>query len=412
MDTALLFVEVVGYLISARLILRRMDGPVREAAFAMVNLVGFCLILEHGKRSSLLITFWLYFAVVLLLFLCMHAFSRSSGLKPWLAFFAPILILAILRYVPPSFYAQFRESLRLKLLVYPDLYLGGILFGFSYLAFRCSHLVLEVRNGIVEKPNLWQYLGFCFFVPTMTVGPINVYSNYRRGFDSDPPVLSVRRSVLRILVGAVKYLFVGNIFNQLSYSGLLLDDHYHHWGDLPIAAVSYYIYLYCNFSGFCDMAIGGAGVIGIPVTENFNDPFRARNMREFWNRWHITLSQYMREVCFSPLSKCFANVFGLAQINHAVAAAVMVVFLLIGAWHGTGWNFIVFGLLQGLGVVITHYYTIGLKTWLGRKGFAAYNSNCWIRAAAVTFTFCYFAVTAFFFANTPKEIREILSVMK
>jgi D-alanyl-lipoteichoic acid acyltransferase DltB (MBOAT superfamily) len=412
MDTALLFLEIFVYLVASRLILRRMRGISREIAFAVVNLGGFCLILERGNGSLFRFVLWLYIAVVLLLFFSMQTFSRSAGAKPWLAFFAPILILMFLRYVPTSFYAQFRESLRLKLLVNPDLYVGSILFGFSYLAFRCSHLVLEVRNGIVQKPDFWQYLGFCFFVPTMAVGPINAYSNYRRGFDPDPPVFSVSRSLLRILVGLVKYLFLGNIFNQLSYSGLLLDDHYHPWIDLPVAAICYYIYLYCNFSGFCDVAIGGAGLIGIPVTENFNNPFYARNMKELWNRWHITLSQYMRDVCFSPLSKYFAALFGSANINHAIAAAVMVVFLLIGLWHGASWNYIVFGFLQGLGVIIAHYYTLGLKRGLGRKRFIAYNSNTWIHGAAVIVTFCYFAASTFFFANTPNEIREILSVMK
>jgi len=153
-------------------------------------------------------------------------------------------------------------------------------------------------------------------------------------------------------------------------------------------------------------------LIGIPVIENFNDPFAARNMREFWNRWHISLSQYMRDVCFSPLSKYFARLFGPANVNHAIALTIMVVFLLIGIWHGTGWNYIVFGLLNGVGVIATHYHTIGLKKWLGREGFKAYNANPWIRAAAVAITFCYFAFTLFFFANTPGQMKEIFSVMR
>jgi len=210
----------------------------------------------------------------------------------------------------------------------------------------------------------------------------------------------------------VKYKFLGNLFFQLAYSNLLLDNHYHPWIDLPVAAIFYYLFLYNNFSGFCDMAIGCAGLIGIPVIENFNNPFAARNMREFWNRWHISLSQYMRDVCFSPLSKYFARLFGPANVNHAIALTIMVVFLLIGIWHGTGWNYIVFGLLNGVGVIATHYHTIGLKKWLGREGFKAYNANPWIRAAAVAITFCYFAFTLFFFANTPGQMKEIFSVMR
>jgi D-alanyl-lipoteichoic acid acyltransferase DltB (MBOAT superfamily) len=246
----------------------------------------------------------------------------------------------------------------------------------------------------------------------MLVGPINTYSNHRRGFAAEPPAFPQGRCFLRILVGLVKYLVLGNFFDQLSYSSLLLDDHYHPWTDLPIAAVFYYLYLYCNFSGFCDIAIGAAGIIGIPVLENFRDPFYARNMREFWNRWHITLSQYMRDVCFAPFSKFFARLLGPANLDHAIVLTILVVFLLIGIWHGPGWNYAVFGLLQGLGVIVTHYYTNFLKKRLGRDRFAAYNANPWIRALAVTITFCYFSATTFFFANSPADIRQILSTLR
>jgi D-alanyl-lipoteichoic acid acyltransferase DltB (MBOAT superfamily) len=246
----------------------------------------------------------------------------------------------------------------------------------------------------------------------MSVGPINAYSNYRRGFGSDALDLPVGRSFLRIMVGLVKFIFLGNLFNQLSYSGMLLDGHEHYWFDLIVAAIAYYIYLYCNFSGFCDMAVGGAGLIGIPVTENFDNPFYARNIKEFWNRWHITLSQYMRDVCFSPLSKYLARLFGPANVDHAIAATIMIVFLLIGIWHGTGWNYAVFGAIHGVGAAGNHYYTIALKKRLGRDGMKAYNANPWIRAAAVILTFLYVAFSMFFFANSPDDIKDILAVLR
>ena len=176
--------------------------------------------------------------------------------------------------------------------------------------------------------------------------------------------------------------------------------------------IFYYLYLYCNFSGFCDMAIGAAALIGIPVLENFDRPLSARNMKEFWNRWHITLSQWMRDIVFAPLSKFLVRVMGPANVNHAIALTVFVVFLLIGIWHGTGWNFVMFGLAQAIGVVATHYYTIGLKKWLGRDGFKAYNENRWIHAVAVMSTFCYYAATLIFFANSIEQIREIFQALR
>jgi membrane protein involved in D-alanine export len=330
----------------------------------------------------------------------LRAFAEKKGWQPWLAFFTPILALILIRYVPAICHGAIHFSY------------GPLFIGISYLAFRSSHLVLEVRNGTAPPPGLFSYLGFCFFVPTMSVGPINPYGNYRRAFDAEPPRIPAGRAWLRILVGLVKYKFFGNICFQMTYTNLLLDDHYHPWMDLPVAMVFYYLYLYCNFSGFCDMAIGSAGLMGVPVAENFNNPFAARNVKEFWNRWHITLSQYMRDVVFTPLSKFLVRLTGPALADHDIALTIVVVFLLIGVWHGVGWHFAAFGAAHALGVAVNHYYTIGLKKWLGREGFKAYNLNPWIHAGAVALTFCYCAASLFLFANTFPEMKEIFSAMR
>jgi D-alanyl-lipoteichoic acid acyltransferase DltB (MBOAT superfamily) len=392
--------ELIAFVVVGRLMIKFLDGTWREFAFAALNIAVLYRICFHGEGSRYAPTFLAYLGLIVFQYVILRAFAEKADWKPWLAFFVPILALILVRYVPTSVYAS------------SSLPYGPYFIGISYLAFRCSHLVLEVRNRTVKMPGIFEYLSFSFFVPTMSVGPINPYSNFRRAFGSEAPGFSPGRALLRVLVGMVKYKFLGSLFYQLTYSTLLLDDHYHPWSDLPIAAIFYYLFLYVNFSGFCDMAIGCAGLMGIPVIENFNNPFAARNMREFWNRWHISLSQYMRDVCFSPLSKYFTRLLGPANVNHAIALTVMIVFLLIGIWHGTGWNYIAFGVLNGVGVIVTHYYTGGLKKWLGREGFKVYNSNLWIHAFAVTITFCYFATTLFFFANTPKEIREILSVLR
>jgi D-alanyl-lipoteichoic acid acyltransferase DltB (MBOAT superfamily) len=244
------------------------------------------------------------------------------------------------------------------------------------------------------------------------VGPINPYSvHYRSLTAPDRTVTPVGRSWLRILIGAAKYQFLGNIFNQLSYSGLLLDGHQHAPVDLAIAAVCYHLYLYCNFSGFCDMAIGAAGLLGIQVKENFSNPLGARSVQEYWNRWHITLSAWMRDIVFSPLSKSLIGRMGVAHSHHAIAAAIVLVFLIVGVWHGVGWQFVIYGAIHAAGVVTNHYYTIWLKKKLGRDGFRAYHENRWITAAAVTATFVYVTASLFFFANDFTAMGKIFDVI-
>jgi D-alanyl-lipoteichoic acid acyltransferase DltB (MBOAT superfamily) len=398
----LLVVELAGYVAAARVLLKWFRGTWRELLFAALNIAAlYWFLFHHPEHDSREIpTYLAYIALVMFQYVTFRAFVGKSGALPWLAFFTPILVLVLIRYVPAGFYSG------------PHRPYGLFFIGISYLAFRSSYLVLEVRNGTVAAPGLWRYLGFCFFLPTMPVGPINTYSNHAQGFIAEPPAIPKARAALRILVGLVKFKFLGTLCAQLNYSNLLFDDHYHHWIDLVVAVLFYYLFLYLNFSGFCDMAVGAAGLIGIPVAENFDSPFAARNIRDFWNRWHITLSHYMRDVVFSPLSKFFVRLIGPANANHAIAITIAIVFLLVGVWHGAGWNFAAYGAAHALGVVANHYYTIFLKNRLGREGFKAYNANPWIRAVAVALTFCYCAATLLFFANTFPELKQMFSILR
>ena len=405
MEMNYLLAGLLAYIVAGRMVMRRLTGGVREFVFAALNVAGVFAFLFYGNKEHYALRFGFYVALVVGLYLALWLFAEKRGGWPWLAFFAPIAALILVRYVPGPAYVALGQALGKAWRGVPNM------VGISYLAFRCSRLVLEVRNGVAKKPNFLEYLNFAFFLPTMPVGPINTYANFRRGF-AGPYEVPAGRAALRILVGAVKYQFLGSLCNQLTYSGLLLDSHPHYRMDLPVAVLFFYLYLYCNFSGFCDMAIGAAGLIGIPVPENFDNPFAARTVRDFWNRWHITLSQYMRDVVFAPLSKFFARLFGPAQVNHAIALTIVVVFLLIGIWHGAGWNFAAYGAAHALGVVVNHYYTIGLKQWLGREGFKAYNANPWIRAIAVMLTFCYCAASLILFANTFPEMKGIFSRLR
>lgn len=405
MDTIYLLAGLLAYIVAGRMVMRRLAGGGRELAFAVLNVAGVFAFLFYGSKEHYALRFGIYVALIAGLYLTLCLFAEKRGGWPWLAFFAPIAALIIVRYVPGSVYVALGQALGKSWRGGPNM------VGISYLAFRCSRLVLEVRNGVAKKPNFLEYLNFAFFLPTMPVGPINTYANFRRGFDV-PYAVPVGRAALRILVGAVKYQFLGGLCNQLTYSGLLLDSHPHRWIDLPVAVLFFYLYLYCNFSGFCDMAIGAAGLIGIPVPENFDNPFAARNVKDFWNRWHITLSHYMRDMVFSPLSKFLVRLTGPAFADHAIALTIVVVFLLIGIWHGVGWNFAAYGAAHALGVVVNHYYTIGLKKRLGREGFKAYNANPWIRAVAVALTFCYCAASLILFANTFPEMKGIFLMLR
>jgi D-alanyl-lipoteichoic acid acyltransferase DltB (MBOAT superfamily) len=404
MEVFWLLVGTGVYIALGRTIVGMAPGTTRDALFALLNMAGvYALFFPLGPVGPALI-----FACYIVLAVVQHYVLRVWGVTV-AAFIVPIAALIAIKGV-----LALDPSWTLPVLDRPIVPMLAALIGVSYFAFRCSYLALEVRNGVVAMPTLWQYLGFCFFAPTMAVGPISRYSVFRTSLEKRAGGRREQASqaALRLLVGAVKYRFLAGILDQLTYAGLMLDGHPHHWIDLGVAAVAYYLFLYCNFSGFCDMAIGAAGLMGVAIEENFNNPFAARNLRDFWNRWHITLSTYMRDVVFLPVSSFMARRLGPANTNHAVAGAIIVVFLLIGLWHGLAWHFVAFGAMHAIGVVTAHYYTVLLKRRLGRQRFAAYNSDALIRIIAVVVTFAFVTSSFFLFANEVSDMRTILSSVR
>jgi D-alanyl-lipoteichoic acid acyltransferase DltB (MBOAT superfamily) len=147
MGTAYLVARIAVYLLLGRIVLSRLKDTTRDVAFALLNVLGYYFIFVYGHDDHFRTAFWIYLPVVLVLFVFMHAFSQRSGALPWLAFFAPILCLILLRHFPVSHADSILHLFHLNF----DFTVLGFFLGFSYLAFRCSHLVLEVRNGIVKN---------------------------------------------------------------------------------------------------------------------------------------------------------------------------------------------------------------------------------------------------------------------
>ena len=407
-STAIFLLKFLVYLLAARASLALKSYTWKTSLFALTNLVGVGVLFDWSAgRGRAIVFFGAYIILVSCLYVAMRLFAKRGNWLSWVALLSPILPLIVIRYMPFVWDPIWRT-----LHAYPDRPVAVFFVGISFMAFRLSHLALEVKSKIVPQPSFWEYLGFAFFVPTLVVGPINQYSTHHRSMSQvDRSATPLGLSLLRIIVGATKFQFLANIFNQLSYSGLILDGHPHGLFDLGVAGVSYYMYLYCNFSGFCDMAIGTAGLLGIHVKENFQFPLAASSVKDYWNRWHITLSTYMRDMVFWRLSKYLTKRFGTRNANHAIAVSIVTVFLLIGAWHGLGWHYQIFGGMHALGVVGNHYYTIWLKKRIGPKRFKAYNESRVVWALTIAITFIYVTISMFFFANDLDTARKILAAI-
>ena len=409
-----LAVPFLFFPLAAWLALRLPAGRTRMVAFAAVNLafaLAVCLsrgtygVRLHDIKSYLVFSIGMFALYVVLVGVQYLLLEKKLG--SWLPLFFPIILLILIKYMPGRLTHAFVPR------PFSSKVLADFFLGLSYMAFRLTYMVQEIRNGVAPLPSFSEYLSFAFFVPTLAIGPINPYSNFHNSLHQpDRSVTPIGRSWQRILIGLTKYVFLGNIANQLSYDGLLADGLPHHWIDFPIAVAGFCAYLYLNFSGFCDIAIGVSGLLGIHVAENFDRPFSKRNLQEFWAHWHMTLTNYMRDMVFVPLSKVLIRRFGPASAPHCIALAIAIVFLLMGIWHGAGWNFVLYGLWHAVGVVCVHYYTLFLKKRLGKVRYAKYRENRVIYHIANAVTLAYFALGLILVGNSMRGLGIIFGAFR
>jgi D-alanyl-lipoteichoic acid acyltransferase DltB (MBOAT superfamily) len=224
------------------------------------------------------------------------------------------------------------------------------LIGVSYMAFRMSNAAMEMHRDPEFKVGLVSYMGFLFFLPTMSLGPISPLKLHMRGFQAEHvPGIVVARGLGRILVGYVMFKLLAPVAQQLDYSNLLDDGFKHNAFGFLLASYANLAFLFFNFSGACHMAIGVAAILGFPVKENFDNPVLSRSVKDFWNRWHISLSEFVRDLVFTPLSLTLTRALGPAWSLTATLIAAMATFTVVGLWHGMSKGFLIFGLLHGLG---------------------------------------------------------------
>jgi alginate O-acetyltransferase complex protein AlgI len=220
--------------------------------------------------------------------------------------------------------------------------------GMSYYTFRCVHYLIERFKNNLPPHTLGEFLAYLFFLPTIVAGPIHRFPEFHR--DLKRTRLSgdlVSEGFDRILYGYVKLLVV---------SGWLIQQQLQPWiaGLAPQHAwLSAYLYMlsagfmgYLTFAGYSDVAIGAARLTGFRVMENFNNPFASRNIVEFWRRWHISLTSWVRDYLY-------ATVFSLTRRPYVAALAAM---LVIGLWHEVTSRYVIWGLAHGLAVAGCQWY--------------------------------------------------------
>ncbi len=223
--------------------------------------------------------------------------------------------------------------------------------GISFYTFKSLSYLIDVYRKIAKPEYNFGYFAlYVSFFPQLVAGPIE------RANDLLPQLKQpatfkqedIEYGVIRIVWGFFKKVVVADtvaLYVNFSFGDISTAN----GAQLYIALLFFAVQLYADFSGYCDIAIGTARLFGIKLSENFNRPYLSKSISEYWTRWHITLTMWIRDYVFIPLNKG-VEAYWRIYIN------IIIIFLLIGLWHGASINFLVFGLLNGVIAVLQAIY--------------------------------------------------------
>lgn len=258
--------------------------------------------------------------------------------------------------------------------------------GLSFLAFELLHVMIERRRGRIGAVPLVDLLAFAFFFPARVAGPIKRYPDFLASVaDARPSSEHVYAGALRVLLGLAKKVLLADVLALTLVEKDYAESAMHAW----TIVMAYALQIFLDFSAYSDMAIGVARMLGIRLPENFHYPYFAPNIREFWNRWHITLSHWVRDYVFMPAGRRLFQT--PLRSSPAVIAAVsyLVTFIVVGAWHGLTWPFLIWGAYHG--VLLSGHHVIRARMPRRIAAHPLYQSSA-VSAAGGILTFVLVAI--------------------
>ena len=369
----------------------------------VVLLIGFILN-YFGKRKD-------YYILSLSILFAGAIYGKSKSMVVYL------LAFIIYQYVL-VFIAQRMDSKRLKPLVMlsilplvvnkvfaiTQLHLLAFI-GISYMSFKTIQIMLEISDGLIkEKISVKDYLQFLLFFPTVSSGPIDRSRRFLKEINEVMPRKDylelagdgIYRIVLGLLYKVVLSTYVYQILLALSNTGTVVYSIKYMY--------LYTLYLFFDFAGYSLMAVGSSNVLGIQTPMNFNKPFLSIDIKDFWTRWHITLSTWLRDFVFSRVLMQVIRKKWFKNRLHNAAYAYMVNMLVMGFWHGLSVSYIAYGFYHG--ILMSGFEIYQKKSTFYKK----HKNKTWYKLISWFVTMNLVMVGFFIFSGEPyKIIMAILS---
>ena len=229
--------------------------------------------------------------------------------------------------------------------------------GISFFTFQGISYVVDVYRREVAPAPLLHVLLYKAFFPQLVAGPIVRAARFLPQLEHRPELSLADLAFAGVLIvsGLFKKLVVANYLATGLVDPVFFDPSQFGRLDLMAALYGYAVQIYCDFSGYTDMAIGLALLLGFRFDANFNQPYRAQSLQDFWRRWHISLSEWLRDYLFKPLGGSRASALFTAR-------NVAIVMLLGGLWHGAAWTFVIWGAIHGAGLIAERWLRPYLPT--------------------------------------------------
>lgn len=363
----------------------------------VVLLIGFVLN-YFGKRKD-------YYILSLSILFAGAIYGKSKAMVVYL------LAFIIYQYVL-VFIAQRMDSKRLKPLVMlsilplvvnkvfaiTQLHLLAFI-GISYMSFKTIQIMLEISDGLIkEKISVKDYLQFLLFFPTVSSGPIDRSRRFLKEINEVMPRKDylelagdgIYRIVLGLLYKVVLSTYVYQMLFALSNTGTVVYSIKYMY--------LYTLYLFFDFAGYSLMAVGSSNILGIQTPMNFNKPFLSIDIKDFWTRWHITLSTWLRDFVFSRVLMQVIRKKWFKNRLHNAAYAYMINMLVMGFWHGISVSYIAYGFYHG--VLMSGFEIYQKKSTFYKK----YKNKTWYKLMSWFVTMNLVMVGFFIFSGEPYKI--------
>jgi alginate O-acetyltransferase complex protein AlgI len=380
----------------------------RQNLYGLLIIIGLVTILDLSRylfpdplitstTPPPFITFLVFFIALAIVILVI---ARLSHTYNWILSFAIILLIAILIILKSPTLSAHTSILIRTLTNRPIENVSASdlrWLGFSYIAFRLIHVLRDKQTGRLPELTLPEFATYVVFFPSLSAGPIDRAERFAQDLRNDF-VLTQDETLLggqRLMIGLFKKFVIADTLALLALNDVLATQ-IRTAGWMWIVLYAYTFQIYFDFSGYTDIAIGIARLVGIKLPENFASPYSKPNLTQFWNSWHMTLTQWFRSYFFNPFNRWIR---GYKNIPPWVMILVgqLATMLLIGLWHGVTLNFVLWGTWHGLGLFLQNRWSDFMRVRFPNLG-----QNTRLQSAlqfgGILLTFHYVALGWVFFA--------------